>query len=89
MNPESTATRLKVWLPLVASILLPRVAQACAVCFSGRSDETRQAFVGSTAFMTFLPILVIGGVVWWLRRRALAMQAEQRASAARHLVRVD
>jgi hypothetical protein len=27
-----------------------------------------------TAFMTFLPLGLIGGFVWWLRRRALAMQ---------------
>ena len=33
--------------------------------------------------MTFLPILVIGGLVWWLRRRALAMQAAERAIEAR------
>jgi hypothetical protein len=83
--------RINAWLatlPLAAILLVPGLAQACAVCFSGRSDETRQAFIGSTAFMTFLPILVVGGVVWWFRRRVLAMQAEERASAAR-LVRVD
>ncbi len=38
--------------------------------------------------MTFLPILVIVGLAWWFRRRLLAMQAEQRASAAR-LIRID
>jgi hypothetical protein len=85
------AGRMSRWLsalPLAAMLLIPRLAEACAVCFSGRTDETRQAFIGSTAFMTFLPMLIIGGLAWWFRRRVLAMQAEQRASAAR-LVRVD
>jgi hypothetical protein len=24
------------------------------------------AFIATTAFLTFLPLLMIGGVVWWL-----------------------
>ncbi len=65
-----------------ALMLAPGLASACAVCFTGRSDETREAFIGATAFMTFLPMLVIGGVVWWLRRRVLAIQSEELARAA-------
>jgi hypothetical protein len=49
---------------------VPRVAAACAVCMAGYNDETRQAFLASTAFMSLLPLLLIGGLVWWLRRRA-------------------
>jgi len=64
-------------------LLVPGIAQACAVCFSGRSDETRVAFIATTAFLTFLPILLIVGVVWWFRRRVLAMEAEERMIAAR------
>ncbi|MFP8879760.1 MAG: hypothetical protein AAEJ52_11355 [Myxococcota bacterium] len=81
----------RAWVPVVPLAvipLLPGLARACAVCFSGRSDETREAFIATTAFMTFLPILLIGGVVWWFRRRVLAMRAEERAIAAR-LVQVD
>lgn len=88
---EVAGVWIRPWLsalPLAALLCVPRLAQACAVCFSGRSDETRQAFIGTTAFMTFLPILVIVGLAWWFRRRLLAMQAEQRASAAR-LIRID
>jgi len=68
---------------VTAILLVPGLAQACAVCFSGRSDETRVAFIATTAFLTFLPILLIVGVVWWFRRRVLAMQAEESAIAAR------
>jgi hypothetical protein len=63
-------------LSFLAAMLVawPGVAAACAVCFSGRTDETRIAFGISTAFMTLLPLIVIGSAVWWLRRRAAALQ---------------
>ena len=64
-------------LSLLASTLVawPGVAAACAVCFSGRTDETRIAFGISTAFMTALPLVVIGSFAWWLRRRVQAQRA--------------
>ena len=66
---------------LIAAMLLlawPELAQACAVCFSARSDEAREAFRITAVFLTFLPLVGIGGLVWWLRRRA-----RQLARAAR------
>ena len=59
----------------LAIVLSPQLANACSVCMTGKDDETRAAFIAMTAFMTFLPIGLIGGLVWWLRRRALAMQS--------------
>ena len=59
----------------LAIVLSPQLASACAVCMTGKEDETRLAFIVTTAFMTFLPLGLIGGFVWWLRRRALAMQS--------------
>ena len=58
----------------LAIVLSPQLASACSVCMTGKDDETRLAFIVATAFMTFLPLALIGGFVWWLRRRALAMQ---------------
>jgi hypothetical protein len=75
-------------LAAIAAALLiwwPALAEACAVCFSGRSDETRAAFRVTTAFLTFLPLFAVGGIAWWLRRRArqleLAGEAAERANA--------
>lgn len=63
--------------PLAALLLLaPRASQACYVCMSGRDDETRTAFLLTTVFLSVLPLLFIGGLVWWLRRRARALEAE-------------
>ena len=54
-------------------VLSPQIASACAVCFSG-SEENRMAFLLTTIFLTLLPLLLIGSLVWWLRRRAVEMR---------------
>lgn len=41
---------------------------------SGREDDVQFAFIASTAMMSVLPLLVIGGAVWWLRRRLREME---------------
>jgi len=56
--------------------LVPRLAAACAVCFTGRSDETRVAFLATTGLLTALPLLLIGSLVWWLRRRTRQIRDE-------------
>lgn len=57
-------------LLVVAAALLafPEAAAACPVCFDAR-DENRQAFLATTAFLTLLPLGMLGGVGLWLRRR--------------------
>lgn len=76
MVARSIPTRSRIALAVAALVVaLPRIAEACAVCFTGRSDETRQAFISTTVFMTGLPLLLIGGVIWWLRRRTLQLEA--------------
>jgi ABC-type spermidine/putrescine transport system permease subunit II len=59
-----------------AFLLAPRLAAACAVCFTGRADETRIAFLVTTGLLSALPILMIGSLVWWLRRRAHQIRDE-------------
>ena len=59
-----------------AVLLAPRLAAACAVCFTGRADETRIAFLVTTGLLSALPILLIGSLVWWLRRRAHQIRDE-------------
>ena len=59
-----------VYLILVA----PRLAEACAVCSAGREDQTRTAFIIGTAFLTALPMVLVGGMVWWIRKKTLEAQ---------------
>jgi ABC-type spermidine/putrescine transport system permease subunit II len=65
---------------LLPALLAPSLAAACAVCFTGRSDETRVAFLATTVLLTALPLAMIGSLVWWLRRRA--QQLAPRATEA-------
>ncbi len=65
---------------VLAIVFAPEIAAACSVCFSGRSDETRVAFIATTALLTALPLLLIGVLVWWLRRRAMQIQQSERAA---------
>lgn len=66
-------------LALVAALAVCSVgnaARACSGCASPL-EENRQAFVDTTIFLTVLPLMMILGFVWWLRRRI--RQAEERA----------
>ena len=56
---------MKLVLAVLALGLLPDAAEACSVCFSGR-DETREAFAYTAAFLTSMPLALIGGLVGWL-----------------------
>jgi hypothetical protein len=67
--------RLVVLIALVAVGVLPDAAHACAVCFDG-PGETRQAFLVTTAFLTFLPLGMVAGAGAWLRSRARRTESE-------------
>ena len=62
-------------------VLVPRLAAACAVCFTGRSDEARVAFLETSALLTLLPLLMIGSLVWWLFRRARQIRDDHRPAS--------
>lgn len=61
-------------------VLVPEAAQACAVCFQSQSDASRVAFIASTAAMTFLPLIVIGALGWWIRRQFVKAELEAEAT---------
>ena len=64
--------------PLVAlaALLVPELAQACSVCFSGQ-DQSRTAFIVTTAFLSVLPLAFIAGMALWIRSRARALEARR------------
>ena len=66
-------------LALVAFAALPDAAQACAVCFDA-SDENRQAFILTTAFLTLLPLGMVGGAGLWIRHRVRERDAQDSSS---------
>jgi len=69
-------------LVAVCVLFAPAAALACPVCGTATSEATRNAFVGSTIFLSLLPLTLIGAFVgWgiWLVRK----QEREREAAAR------
>ncbi len=70
-------------LVLVSPLLVwPKLAWACSVCASGRDEGARQAFLWTTGLLSALPPLMVGGLVWWLVRRARASESSHTARRA-------
>jgi hypothetical protein len=63
---------------VAAVALVPETAHACAVCFSA-ADENRDAFILTTAFLTFLPLGMVSGAGLWLRHRVKERDAKESA----------
>lgn len=78
MSRALRASVSRVAAPVLAALLLlaPRIAEACSQCLSGRSEETKLAYILTTVFLSVLPLVAIGGLVWWLVRRVRALERE-------------
>lgn len=65
-------------------VLAPALAQACAVCTAGRDEENAAAFLMTTIFMSLMPLVAIGTLIFvlWRRLQKLEAEREQRAAAA-------
>ncbi len=57
------ATLFLIWMASSSTSLL-----ACAVCGTGETDPTRDAYTGSTALLSFIPLMAIGGVIYTIYR---------------------
>lgn len=70
MRSTSSLSRFArlITLCLVALALIwPGSASACPVCFVAR-EASRLAFLWTAILMTFLPLAMMGGIVYWLWR---------------------
>ena len=54
----------------------PELARACAVCTSGTEEASRLAFILTTAFLSTLPLVMLGAVLWWLWRRTRQLERD-------------
>jgi hypothetical protein len=53
------------------TLVLAGASRACPVCSANRTDQPRRsswAMVATTGAMMLLPITMVGGFVWWLRK---------------------
>jgi len=62
-------------LALAALFLLADAAAACAVCAGGEDDRSRDTYILMTIVMSVLPVSLVGGLVWYVRRRVKALDA--------------
>ncbi|MDZ7781291.1 MAG: hypothetical protein U5R14_15360 [Gemmatimonadota bacterium] len=62
-------------LALLLLAIWPDVAQACAVCFDA-TDENRQAFLGTTIFLSLFPLGMVAGAGLWVRKRSQELNGE-------------
>lgn len=69
---------LSLWLAL-GLWLAPALASACAVCMGGQEEDSAFAFILMTVVMSGLPLVMIGGIAWFVRRAY--RQREARAEA--------
>ncbi len=71
----STATSVvAAMIGIVVGLALAGTAEACPVCFQAKTDASRVAFIATTGFMTALPLLLVGALVWWVRRQFIRSQ---------------
>ena len=60
--------QFKQFLIVISLSLIPGIAKACAVCFSGR-EESLEAFYLTTIFLTLLPLVMLASIGFWLFRQ--------------------
>jgi len=66
---RSILVRLARVLPaIVGALLAPAIAIACPFCYAASSPRTLHAFYVSTAALTLLPLMLIGGFAVWISR---------------------
>ncbi len=58
---------LAIGFLLLTCLCIPEGVEACSSCFSG--EETRATYIGTTVFLSLLPIAIIVGMGIAVRRR--------------------
>jgi len=78
-----TGVSTAFFLALAFVVVAPLDALACPSCLAAQDSDVQMAFISATAFLTFLPLASIGALVFWLRRRARQLDAEEAAGVIR------
>jgi hypothetical protein len=63
-------------LAALMTVAAPSIAFACPVCFAAKDEANRVAFLGTTVFLTSLPVLMISSLIYWVARRSHALDSE-------------
>lgn len=78
------ARALAAPLIVLGLVWAPSVSQACSQCLATRTRANQIAFIATTVFLSVMPLLVVGGIVLWLRKkiREAAAAEPRRVEAA-------
>jgi hypothetical protein len=68
MTKLSLPRELSLLGALASAWLVPQVALACPMCFSG-NGQNQSAFLYGSLFLMFVPVTAIGSLVYWGYRR--------------------
>jgi hypothetical protein len=71
------------WLATLLLVASPTAALACPLCIAAQDEAVQVAYIFATGFMTFLPFALVGGLIYWLRRRARQLALEEAAGVIR------
>lgn len=71
------------WLATAILLAMPTSASACPLCIAAQDESVQIAYIFATGFMTFLPFALVGGLIFWLRRRARQLALEEAAGVIR------
>lgn len=63
-------------------VQLPTLAHACSVCTAGRDEENQTAFLLSTLFMSLLPLVALGTLLFVLWRRFKKLESSNTVPAS-------
>ena len=73
-----TRPRKRILTATIALLLMPQTAApalACPVCFSA-NKKSRTAFLVTTGLLSTMPWMIIGGGVFWYKRRMRELDKE-------------
>ena len=50
-------------------LILPSLINACPMCQGGPTEDTITAYKVVTLMLTSLPLILGGGIFWWVRKQ--------------------
>jgi hypothetical protein len=74
----------RVWQFLgiaVFLLLLPAVIEACPKCFAATGKQVLNAYYVSIAFMSLIPLGIIGAVLTWIYRQSHSQRMKDKTPA--------
>lgn len=71
----------RVLIAVLFVLAVPAAALACAVCGTSGIENNSWAYFAMTMVLSGLPLAMIGGVGFWVYRRASAADAEDAPDA--------